>query len=71
VLHVVSLATDQAAKMKHNALSLVTLSENGDIGVLELRKILLVALALTFELLGNLLLENKSLKGIVTLLLSA
>jgi len=32
---VVSLTADQAAEVKDNTLSLITLSENGDIGVLK------------------------------------
>ena len=67
----VGLTTDQAAKMENNALSFITLSEDGGVGVLECRKLLLVALSLTLKLLGNLLLENKGFKSIVTLLLSS
>ena len=65
----VGLTADQAAKMKNNALSLITLSEDGCVGVLESRELLLVALSLALKLLGNLLLENKGLESIVTLLL--
>jgi hypothetical protein len=67
----VSLTADQAAKVKNNALSLVTLSEDGGIGVLESSEFLLVALALTLKLLCNLLLKNKGFESIVTLLLSS
>lgn len=70
VLHVVSLATDQAAEMKNNTLSLVTLSEDSAVGMLKCGELLLVALAFTLKLLGNLLLENKRLESIVTLLFS-
>lgn len=71
MLHVVALTTNEAAKVQDNPASLVTLSEDGDVGVLELRQLLLVALALTLKLLSNLLLEDKSLESVVTLLLSA
>jgi hypothetical protein len=66
-----SLATDQAAQVKNNTLSLVTLSEDSVVGMLQSRQFLLVALAFTLKLLSNLLLENQGLEGIVTLLLSA
>jgi hypothetical protein len=69
MLHVVGLAADQATQVENNPLSLITLSENGTVGMLESRKFLLVALALTLELLGDLLLEDEGLEGIVTLLL--
>ena len=55
--------------MKNNALGLITLSEDGCVGVLESRELLLVALSLALKLLGNLLLENKGFESIVTLLL--
>ena len=71
MLHVVGLATDQAAKMQDNTLSLVTLSKDGDVGVLQSGKLLLVAFALTLKLLSNLLLQDQSLESIITLLLSA
>lgn len=69
MLHVVGLAADQATQVENNPLSLITLSENGTVGMLESRQLLLVALALALKLLGDLLLEDESLKGIVTLLL--
>ena len=56
--------------MKHNTLSLITLSENCEVSVLKCRKLLLVAFPLTLEFFGNFLLKNKSLKSIVALLLS-
>lgn len=71
VLHVMSLTTDQSAEMENNTLSFVTLTEDGDIGVLEGRKLFLVAFPLTLKLLSNLLLKYESLESVVTLLLSA
>jgi hypothetical protein len=71
MLHVVSLATDQAAEMQNNTLSLITLSEDGAVGVLQSRELFLVALALALKLLSNLLLEDEGLESIVTLLLGA
>lgn len=67
----VGLSTDQAAKMENNALSFITLSQDGSVSVLESRQLLLVALALTLKFLGNLLLEDKGLESIVTLLLGS
>lgn len=64
------LTTNQATKVENNTLCLVTLANNGDVGLLKSRKFLLVSLALTLELLGNLLLEHKCFQSIVTLLLS-
>ena len=66
-----SLTSDQAAQVENNTLSLISLAEYGDIGVLKGSKLLLVAFPLTLEFLGNFLLENKSLESIVTLLLSS
>jgi hypothetical protein len=57
--------------MENNALSFIPLSDDGDIGVLEGRKLLLVSLPLTLKLLGNFLLKDKSLESIVTLFLSS
>ena len=71
VLHVVRLATDQASKVKNNTLSLITLTEDGDVGVLDSRQLLLISLPLALKLLSNLLLEDQSLESIVTLLLGA
>jgi hypothetical protein len=68
---VVGLATDQAAKVENNALSFVTLSDNGDVGMLKSRELLLVPLPFTLKFLSNFLLEDKSLKSIVTLFLSS
>jgi hypothetical protein len=69
MLHVVSLPTDQASEVEHNTLGLITLSEYGRVGVLEGGELLLVALALPLKLFSNLLLEDKRLEGVVTLLL--
>lgn len=71
MLHVVSLAIDESTQVEDHTLSLVTLSEQSTVGVLESGELLLVPLALALELLGNLLLEDKGLKGIIALLLSA
>ncbi len=60
VLHVVVLASNQAAQVQHNAAGLVALTENGDIGVLESCELLPVPLTLPLEFFGNLLLQNKS-----------
>src|SRR5690625_1720207 len=57
--------------MQHDAPGLVALARDGAVGVVKLSKLLLVPLALTLQLLSNLLLENKSLKGVITLLLGA
>ena len=65
------LATDQAAEVKDNTLSFVTLTKDGQVGVLKGRQFLLVALPLTLKLFSNLLLEDKCLESIVTLLLGA
>ena len=71
VLHVVALAADQAAQVEHHAAGLVALAGQRDVGVLEGRHLLLVALALALELLGNFLLEHQRLERIVALLLGA
>jgi hypothetical protein len=71
MLHVVALATNETAKVKNNSSGLVTLSHDGDVGVLKLRELLLVSLTLALKLLSNLLLEDKSLESVITLLLSA
>jgi hypothetical protein len=69
VLHVMRLAADQAAQVEDNTLSLVALAKDCGVGLLKLSKLLLVALALTLEFFSNLLLQNKGLKRIITLLL--
>lgn len=71
MLHVVSLPVDEAAKVENHPSGLVPLADNGGICVLERRELFLVALPLTLELFGNVLLENKRFKGIVALLLCA
>ncbi|KAI6757633.1 hypothetical protein HG531_003458 [Fusarium graminearum] len=70
MLHVVALATNETAKVKNDSSGLVTLSHDGHVGVLKLRKLLLVSLTLALKLLSNLLLEDEGLESIVTLLLS-
>lgn len=69
VLHVVALSTNQAAQVKDDTASLVALAQDGHVGVLESSKLLLVPLAITLQLFGNLLLEDKSLEGVIALLL--
>lgn len=71
MLHVMSLAADQTAQMQDNPLSLVTLTLDCGVGVLKLGELLLVTLALAFKLFSNLLLKDKSLEGIITLLLGS
>lgn len=67
----VSLTTNQAAEMENNTLCFIALAKNSTVGVLQRRKLLLVAFALALKFLGNLLLENQCFEGIVTLLLCA
>lgn len=55
--------------MKNDTASLVTLPDNGNVGVLERRKILLVSLAFALELFGNLLLKYEGFESVVSLLL--
>lgn len=69
VLHVVRLTTNQAAKVKNNAASVVALSEDGHVGVLQSGKLLLIPLAFALELLGDLLLQDERFQSIITLLL--
>src|SRR5271163_43678 len=70
MFHVVSLAADQASKVQNNTLSLITLSEDSEVSVLQCRELFLVALPLPFEFFSNFLLQNKSFKSIITLFLS-
>ena len=71
MLHVVSLPVDEAAKVENHSSGFVALADNCGVCVLERRKLFLVALPLTLELFGNVLLEDKRFKGIVALLLRA
>jgi hypothetical protein len=71
VFKVVALTANQAAQVQDHTASFVTLSKDGDVGVLKLGKLLLIPLALTLKLLSNLLLKNKGLESIITLLLGA
>ena len=57
--------------MKNDTLSLITLTKNSDIGVLQSGEFLLVAFAFALKLFGDLLLEDKRLESIITLLLSS
>lgn len=68
VLHMVSLALDQAAQVHHNALGFVALTRERSAAVFHGGKILVVAFAFPLQLLGNFLLENQSFQGIVALL---
>ena len=71
MLHVVSLPVDEAAEVENHPSGFVALADNCGVRVLERRKLFLVALPLTLELFGNVLLEDKRFKGIVALLLRA
>ena len=64
-----SLPVDEAAEVENHTSRLVALAEDGVICVLESGEIFLVTLALSLELFGNVLLEDKRLESIVTLLL--
>ena len=66
-----SLAIDEAAQMKNHTSRLIALAENGGIGVLQSCEFFLVAFALSLELFGNVLLEDKCFESIITLLLCA
>lgn len=65
------LAIDKTAKVEHHTLSIVTLARQRSIGMLYGRQLLLVPLPFALQFLGDLLLENQSLKSIVSLLLCA
>ena len=67
----VVLARDQAAQVQHDPAGLVALPGDRHVGVLEGVQFLPVPLALPLQLLGDLLLQDKGLKGVVTLLLRA
>ena len=71
VLHVMSLPVNEAAKVEDHTSGLVTLAENGGVCVPESGEFFFVALALSFELFSNILLEDKRLESIVALLLRA
>ena len=71
MLHVVSLPVDEAAKVENHTSRLVALTTNGGICVLKSGELLFVALTLSLELFGNVLLKDKRLESIVPLLLGA
>jgi hypothetical protein len=71
MFHVMSLARDEAAQVHDDPLGLFPLADDVLVGLLERDQLLLVALPLALELLGNLLLEDKRLQGVVALLLGA
>lgn len=64
-----SVATNKAAKVQDHPLCLVALAGKRCSGMLQGGKLLLVALALALQFLGNLLLEYQSLQSIISLLL--
>ena len=64
-----SLPVDGAAEMEDHTSGLVALAEDCFIRVLESGELFLVALALSLELFGDVLLENKRFESIVALLL--
>jgi hypothetical protein len=63
------LSIDKALEVENNTLGLVALAHKSRVGVLERADFLLVALPLPLELLGNFLLEDESLEGVVALFL--
>ncbi len=67
----VVLARDQAAQVQHDAAGLVALPRDRHVGVLERVELLPVPLALALQLLGDLLLQDERLEGVVALLLRA
>lgn len=71
MLHVVSLAIDEAAEVEDHTSRLIALAENGSVCVLKSGELFLVALPLPFELFGNVLLEDKRFESIIALLLCA
>jgi hypothetical protein len=71
MLHMMRLPTDKRAQVEDDALRLVALAQDSRVGVLQLRELLLVALALALELLGDFLLQDEGLEGVVALLLGS
>ena len=69
MLHVVSLPVDETAKVENHTSRLVALATNGGVCVLKSSELFLVALTLSLELFGDVLLKDKRLESIVTLLL--
>jgi hypothetical protein len=55
--------------MENNTLGLVSLAQEGGVGMLESPDFLLVSLPLPLELLGNFLLKDKGLESVVALFL--
>jgi len=55
--------------MQDHTLRLVSLADDGHVGMLKRRKLFLVSLALALEFLGNLLLKDERFEGVVSLLL--
>ena len=71
MLHVVSLPVNEAAEVENHTSGLIALTANGCVCVLESGELFLVTLALSLELFGDVLLEDKRFESIVTLLLRA
>ena len=71
MFHMVSLPVDEATKMENHTSGLVALPKNSGVRVLESGELFLVALALSLELFGDVLLEDKCFESIVALLLCA
>ena len=71
MLHVMSLSVDETAEVQNYTTGFVTLARKRRIGVLESRELLHVAFAFSLKLFRNVLLEDKRLKSIITLLLCA
>ena len=69
MLHVVSLPVNEATKVENHTSRLVALASNGGICVLKSGELFLVALPLSLELFGNVLLKDKRLESIVALFL--
>jgi hypothetical protein len=71
MFHVMGLARDETAQVHDDPLGLFPLADDILVSLLERNQLLLVALPLSLELLGNLLLEEERLEGVVALLLGA
>ena len=65
----VSLPVNEAAEVKNHTSRFVALAEDGRLGVLKSGELFLVALTLSLELFGNVLLKDKRFESFVALLL--
>ena len=63
----VCLTIDETTEVEDHTSGLFALAKQGCIGVLQLRKLLLITLTLSLKFLGDLLLKDKGLKGVITL----